>query len=130
MKELLLTAKAFADPTRVRVLAALRKGELCVCELCDALAVSQSTLSTHLQVIRDAGLVSTRKEGKWKYYVITRAASSLVGTLFRLFATSVTQDAALLRDRKRLTRRLSLRNNGTCCIGFEPTRRGTKGPGH
>ena len=129
MKELLLTAKAFADPTRVRVLAALRKGELCVCELCDALAVSQSTHSTHLQAIRDAGLVSTRKQGKWKYYAITRAASSPVGTLFRLFATSVTQDGALLRDRKRLTRRLSLRNNGACCIGLEPTRRGTKGRG-
>ena len=126
MKELLLTAKAFADPTRVRVLAALRKGELCVCELCDALAVSQSTLSTHLQAIRDAGLVSTRKQGKWKYYAITPATRRLVGTLFRLFPASVTQDAALVRDGKRLSRRLSLRNNGACCIGFEPTRRRTK----
>ena len=127
MKKLLLTSKALADPTRVRVLAALRKGELCVCELCDALAVSQSTLSTHLQVIRDAGLVSARKQGKWKYYAITPAAGRVVGTLFRLFGNSVTEDACLLRDGKRLSQRLSLRNNGTCCIGFEPSRRKIKG---
>ena len=62
MNELLVTAKAFADPTRVRSLAALRGGELCVCELSDALGVTQSTLSTHLQVIRDAGLVQTRRD--------------------------------------------------------------------
>ena len=64
MNELVLAAKALADPTRVRVLAALRDGELCVCELSDVLDVTQSTLSTHLQVIRDANLVQTRKEGK------------------------------------------------------------------
>ena len=60
MNELVLAAKALADPTRVRVLAALRDGELCVCELSDVLDVTQSTLSTHLQVIRDANLVQTR----------------------------------------------------------------------
>ena len=59
MDELVLTAKALADATRVRILAALRGGELCVCELGDALGVTQSTLSTHLQVIREAGLVGT-----------------------------------------------------------------------
>src|SRR5436305_228160 len=68
MRELVLIGKALADATRVRILAALRGRELCVCELCDALEVSQSTLSTHLQVIRDAGLVQTRKQGKWTYY--------------------------------------------------------------
>ena len=70
MTELVLVAKALADPTRVRILTALRGGELCVCELCDALRVSQSTLSTHLHVIREAGLVRTRKEGKWIYYTL------------------------------------------------------------
>src|SRR5947199_10823607 len=125
MDDLVKTAKSLADSTRVRIVAALLERELCVCELCDSLGVTQSTLSTHLQVIRDAGLVSARKQGKWKYYAITPATRRLVGTLFRLFAASVTQDAALVRDGKRLSRRLSLRNNGTCCIGFEPTRRGT-----
>jgi len=61
VRDLVAIAKAFADLTRVRILAAVRHRELCVCELCDALGVTQSTLSTHLQVIRDAGLVQTRK---------------------------------------------------------------------
>ena len=47
-------AKALADATRLRVIAALRQRELCVCELCDALEATQSTLSTHLTLLRDA----------------------------------------------------------------------------
>ena len=70
MDDLVKTAKSLADSTRVRIVAALLERELCVCELCDSLGVTQSTLSTHLQVIRDAGLVSARKEGKWMYYAI------------------------------------------------------------
>lgn len=89
MKELVLTAKAFADPSRVRILRALRERELCVCELCDALAATQSTLSTHLQVIRGAGLVSARKQGKWMYYAIAPDAKRLVDSWFRFFSGSL-----------------------------------------
>ena len=118
MEELVSTAKAFADPSRVRILMALREGELCVCELCDALAVTQSTLSTHLQVIREAGLVSVRKQGKWMYYAIAPGARPLVKTLFQFYAGSLKADGALRRDAKNLQRRLSLRDNGSCCVGF------------
>jgi len=65
MKAALAFARALAEPTRLRVIAALREHELCVCELCDALQATQSTLSTHLSLLRDAGLVRTRKGGKW-----------------------------------------------------------------
>ena len=118
MKELVLTAKALADPTRVRILMALQEYELCVCELCDALTVTQSTLSTHLQVIRDAGLVSARKQGKWMYYAIAPSARRLVNSLFGFFSSSLKTDAMLRRDGKRLSQRLSLRDNGSCCVGF------------
>jgi ArsR family transcriptional regulator len=118
MKELVLAAKAFADPSRVRILMALREQELCVCELCDALEVTQSTLSTHLQVIRNAGLVSARKQGKWMYYTIAPKAKQLMRTLFQSFAASLMADAMLRRDEKKLSRRLALRDNGSCCVGF------------
>ena len=118
MKELILTAKAFADPSRVRILMALRKGELCVCELCDALAATQSTLSTHLQVIRQAGLVSARRQGKWMYYAIAPEAEALVRSLFQFFAASIKADATLRRDEKNLSKRLALRAKGACCVGF------------
>ena len=118
MKELVLTAKALADPSRVRILMALRQRELCVCELCDALAATQSTLSTHLQVIRKAGLVSARKQGKWMYYAITPDAKRLVDSLVQFFSDSFKTDATLRRDAKKLRQRLSLRDNGACCVGF------------
>ncbi len=118
MKELVLAAKAFADPSRVRMLLALREGELCVCELCDALAVTQSTLSTHLQVIRRAGLVSARKQGKWMYYAIAPDAKRLLDSLARFYSRSLSTDATLRRDARKLRQRLSLRDDGACCVGF------------
>jgi ArsR family transcriptional regulator len=118
VKQLVLTAKAFADLTRVRILMALRERELCVCELCDGLQVTQSTLSTHLQVVRAAGIVESRKQGKWMYYAIAPSARRLVESLFQLFSSSTKGDPSLNRDAKRLGRRLSLRDNGVCCVGF------------
>lgn len=111
-------AKAFADPTRARILAGLRSGELCVCELCDALDITQSTLSTHLQVLREAGWVTTRKEGKWSYYAIARPAQRAVDLLFEAFATSIAADRTLRADARCLGKRLQLRQSGSCCVGF------------
>lgn len=118
MNDLVAVAKAFADPTRVRVLAALRGRELCVCELCDALGVTQSTLSTHLQVIRDAGMVRTRKQGKWIYYAIDPASTRLVESVFGFFAAPMRADRTLQRDGAEVSRRISERQDGACCRGF------------
>jgi ArsR family transcriptional regulator len=118
MNALVLTAKALADPTRVRILAALRSGELCVCELSEALDVTQSTLSTHLQVIRDSGLVRTRRDGKWVYYALESSAKRLLRSVFGYFADGVSQDALLRRDGTRLRKRLAEREDGSCCRGF------------
>ncbi len=59
---------ALSEPLRIRVLELLRQQELCVCDLCDALGVSQSKLSFHLKTLREAGLVRSRQEGRWIYY--------------------------------------------------------------
>jgi ArsR family transcriptional regulator, arsenate/arsenite/antimonite-responsive transcriptional repressor len=61
---------ALSDETRLAVLELLGDGERCVCELMDALDAAQSRLSFHLKVLKDAGLVTDRKEGRWSYYVI------------------------------------------------------------
>ena len=124
---MLTTVKALGDSTRVRIVAALLERELCVCELCDSLGVTQSTLSTHLQVIRKAGLVSARKEGKWMYYEIRTDARAFLRGLFKSFRASLTADASLLRDAQRLRHRLSMRDNGACRVGFSaPIRDGRK----
>jgi ArsR family transcriptional regulator len=121
MNDLVLAAKALADPTRVRALAALREGELCVCELSDALEVTQSTLSTHLQVIREADLVQTRKEGKWVYYALNPEAKRLLKGVFDFFADGLEADKLLRRDAGRLQKRLAEREDGACCRGFGST---------
>jgi ArsR family transcriptional regulator, arsenate/arsenite/antimonite-responsive transcriptional repressor len=119
MQQLVAATKAFADPTRIRVLAALQAGELCVCELCDALQVPQSTLSTHLQVIRDSGLVQTRKEGKWIYYALDPDKAVLTDSIFTFFGPSLSRDKTLSADKSRLRARLIRREGGECCVGFQ-----------
>ena len=65
---------ALSDETRVEVVRLLSHGERCVCELQDALRAAQSRLSFHLKVLKDAGLVTDRREGRWVYYALNRDA--------------------------------------------------------
>lgn len=66
--------KALADENRLRILAMLRYGEHCVCDLTTALDAGQSLLSHHLKTLKDAGLVTDRREGRWAYYSIVPEA--------------------------------------------------------
>jgi ArsR family transcriptional regulator, arsenate/arsenite/antimonite-responsive transcriptional repressor len=59
---------ALSDPLRLKVLELLQQQELCVCELCDRLEVSQSKLSFHLKTLKEAELVRARQDGRWIYY--------------------------------------------------------------
>jgi len=61
---------ALSDNTRLEIVDMLRDGERCVCELQDELRAAQSRLSFHLRVLKDAGLVTDRKEGRWVYYAV------------------------------------------------------------
>lgn len=64
---------ALSDPLRMRVLHLLQQHELCVCDLCDRLDVTQSKLSFHLKTLKEAGLVRSRQEGRWIYYSLNLA---------------------------------------------------------
>jgi len=63
---------ALSDPTRLEIVVLLSHGERCVCELQDALAAAQSRLSFHLGVLKDASVVTDRREGRWVYYSLNR----------------------------------------------------------
>lgn len=65
---------ALSDETRLSIVAMLRDGERCVCELQDSLDAAQSRLSFHLKVLKDAGLVNDRKDGRWVYYSLNSHA--------------------------------------------------------
>jgi len=65
---------ALSDQARVELVAVLLGGEQCVCELMEVVGAAQSRLSYHLKVLKEAGLVSDRREGRWSYYTLNRDA--------------------------------------------------------
>lgn len=73
--------KALADETRLRILALLLGGELCVCEIIAALALPQSTISRHLAYLRNAGWVQDRRQGMWMYYRLAEAGQPLASEM-------------------------------------------------
>ncbi|MBP3660906.1 MAG: winged helix-turn-helix transcriptional regulator [Oscillospiraceae bacterium] len=65
-----LVFKALSDENRIRILKLLRNGEKCACKLLEELNISQPTLSHHMKILCDSGLVTGRREGKWTHYAI------------------------------------------------------------
>lgn len=68
MREFLAITKALGDKTRIRALLALRNGELCLCQMIEFLALSPATMSKHMDMLVQAGLVERRKEGRWCFF--------------------------------------------------------------
>lgn len=90
---------ALSDETRLEIVQRLRGGERCVCDLTDLLDAAQSRLSFHLKVLKDAGLVIDRREGRWVHYSLNR---EVFGEL-----------QSLLGDMKPSSRRLAVKDD--CC---------------
>jgi ArsR family transcriptional regulator, arsenate/arsenite/antimonite-responsive transcriptional repressor len=82
--ELALTFKALADPTRVSIVNRLASAdECCVCDLTDAFDLSQPTVSHHLRILRDAGLVVAERRGTWAYYQLVPEAIERLRDVFQ-----------------------------------------------
>jgi ArsR family transcriptional regulator len=107
MKQFLAITKALSDETRVRALMALGSGdELCVCQVIDLLGLAPSTVSKHMTVLHDAGLVERRKDGRWHYYRLAgRDASPMVRKALRWAVESLRDQAPIVADAESL-----------CCI--------------
>lgn len=74
---------ALSDETRLEIIDQLQGGERCVCELTDTLDAAQSRLSFHLKVLKDAGLIVDRREGRWSYYELRREAFKEIAEVIR-----------------------------------------------
>lgn len=70
-KKLAIVFKAFCDENRIRIVKLLRTGEKCACKLLEEINVTQPTLSHHMKILCDSGVVVGRKEGKWMYYSVS-----------------------------------------------------------
>jgi ArsR family transcriptional regulator, arsenate/arsenite/antimonite-responsive transcriptional repressor len=91
--------QALSDPTRLSIIDRLRHGERCVCDLTGALDAAQSRLSFHLRVLKDAGLVTDRREGRWMYYTVNADTLAEVAELVDALAPA----------------RLAAEDRGGCC---------------
>ncbi len=86
---------ALSDETRLAVLDMLRGGDQCVCDLQSALDAAQSRLSFHLKVLKDAGLVTDRKEGRWSYYALNTERLAEATALLEDLATPTRRGRAV-----------------------------------
>ncbi len=105
MQAVLDIASALSDPARVRVLAALQHGELCLCHLVALLELAPSTVSRHMDLLVRAGLVARRKQGRWAYFRLAeREAAPPVRSALRWVQTAVADDPAVAADARRLAK--------------------------
>lgn len=103
MRSVLYVTKALADLQRVRILMLLQPGELCVCQVIEVLGLAPSTVSKHLSILSTAGLVDSRKEGRWMYYRLPEGADGvLVRPVLKWLDEAVRTDAQIERDAKKL----------------------------
>jgi len=103
MREFVAVTKALADETRVRALAALSGRELCLCQLVALLGLAPSTVSKHMSILKQAGLVESRKDGRWVYYRLARDDTpGWVREVIDWARQALRLDATIRDDKKRL----------------------------
>ena len=100
----LSVTKALSDRTRVRALMALRDGELCLCQLVCLLALAPSTLSKHMNILAEAGLVEREKRGRWQYFTLAGPdAPAEVRRAIAAALASLEEDADIREDRGKVS---------------------------
>jgi len=97
--------KALSDRNRIRILKMLQKKPLCVCEIREVLKLAVSTVSKHLSILRDAGLVTDWKEGKWINYKINPQPAQIASNALLFVQLQIEEDDTIIKDRKM-----------TCCV--------------
>lgn len=95
---------ALADRTRLRLINLMAMDEICVCFLVETLAESQPKVSRHLAYLRRAGLVETRRDGKWMHYRLFEPPDERAARVFREVLAWLAEDPGMQRDRRSLTK--------------------------
>ncbi|NLW33048.1 MAG: winged helix-turn-helix transcriptional regulator [Fibrobacter sp.] len=114
--------KALSDSNRVRALCALRKGELCLCQIIELLGLAPSTISKHMSILKQAGLVNSRKDGRWVYYRLADKKDEIfIQDIIKLSLLGLEQDQQVVADDRQMAEinswgleMLCKRNKGCC----------------
>jgi ArsR family transcriptional regulator len=103
MQDLIKAMKALSDETRLRILKLLLEREYCVCEVMQALDISQSRASRNLGILQDAGVLKARRDGAWMLYSVDwKTANRYAISLAKLLRDSPISDEVLTKDKERL----------------------------
>lgn len=103
MKDFLKIMKALSDSNRLRIVSMLKVRELCVCEITEVLQLATSTVSKHLSILEEAGIIADEKDGKWVNYKIADNNNKLVPDILKLFEQYKGKDIQLLNDKMKLS---------------------------
>jgi len=115
MKDFLNITKALADENRLRMLMALRDGEQCVCRITELMGLAISTVSKHLSILYQAGLVNVRKEGRWMYYSLPgRAAPAAPREALDWVRRSLAKNDRIVEDAKQWKKVLAMDLSELC----------------
>jgi arsenate reductase/ArsR family transcriptional regulator len=117
MRDFELALKAVGDPTRTRILKLLEAGGLCVCQVQAVLGLAPSTVSKHLTILKLAGLVEDRRDGKWiEYRLSDESRNPHAKPILGLLRGPLDRDPAVLSDRKRLRRIKAIPMTELCAL--------------
>ena len=136
LETLLDITRALADGNRLRALNACRGGEVCACQIIALLGLAPSTVSRHLAILKQAGLVRSRKSGRWMHFRLAgQDAPAVVRDALEWVLRTTARDPRTLDDRKRLKKILktdpeklcqNLRNDSACSSSARATRAGAR----
>jgi len=112
--------QALADPTRIRIIRLLAETgeEACLCELVDSLLEPQYKLSRHVKILRQAGLLSAEKDGRWVYHRLVRGVPYLE-LAYDMLRALPDVDGLFARDLQHFRERMCLREGGRCRVGIQ-----------
>jgi ArsR family transcriptional regulator len=115
MFEIMNITKALSDENRVRALMMLVDGELCVCQIIEMLGLAPSTVSKHMSILRQAGLVEAKKQGRWMYYSLAgKDAPSQVKQAIDWVISNAAGDLKVQQDKKKLHELLTIDKEELC----------------
>lgn len=114
MRDVVTFAHALADGTRWRIIQLIFNEPMCVCELADILKMPQSSVSSHVQVIRKSGMLASERCGKWVYYRLSPDHRPLLLTLSEFFEASPASETVLQADAEAAVKRMAERDESCC----------------
>jgi len=115
MRELMAIVRALADENRTRIMMFLRGGEMCVCQVVEMLGLAPSTVSKHLDVLYQAGLIESRKDGRWVYYRLPERPSPRAKGAIGWLIAALAGDAQAVKDAKHTKAVLKIDKEKLCC---------------